>query len=588
MSRAEAKGVSDWTSKVRSGIQYLETGKRVTKWETARKYYHNQYSDTAVTVNLIFALGRALVPQLYFKCPTILVEPNRKGFDQGARILEAADTWLINHIGLKQQIKLGITDGFLTNIAVFKHGYHSIGTELPTNALEERTPEQLILALQDYLGEQAAEQVNQEDEERIKYSYHDWVKPDSPWVLRVQPEDFIVPKGCKDIYSAPWCAFRVLRPVEDFKADPVYSNTTHLKPNVTMNTKADIASPNRYKQIEGDSEMVEAWEIWDKQEGKIIVVVEGHEKYLRNDKHGMNIDGLPVEMLQFNPVGWDFWGESDVTQIQQQVIENNEVRTLEIKHMRAAVLKVLYDKNLISADQASKMESGDIGMVGVDGSPAAAIFQVTPTMSKDVFDVGEVIRGDIREVMNFSRNQLSEFSSGRKTATEAAIVQQAVQLRGDERRDQVADLIGAMFQRKINPMIFDYWTEQRAMQVTSLGGWVKFTGPQIKGDYTVTAIADSTVPLTRVQRQMEAKEAFALFKGDPRLDQRRLYEWTISQLGETLPTDILLDEDKYQQVMKQQMVQQVLMSKMGGGGGNGSAPRSGVQKVRPPVSKPQN
>jgi hypothetical protein len=504
---------------------------------------------------------------LYFKQPTILVTPNAPQYARNAKIVEAVDKWLIPHIGLKQQLKLGIIDAFLTNMAVFKVGYHSVGTELPKEGTNLAAPSGAMSAIAELLGPaMSSEELGEEDEDLRKYSYHDWVKPNSPWVLRCQPEDFVVPYGCTDFYGAPWCAFRVRRPLEDFQSDPVYSHTRDLRENVTWDMDSSpLKSPSLVKQgeVRDQIPMVEGWEVWDKRERRIRFVVEEHEKFLRDDKHNLSIDA-PAEILQFNSVGWDFWGESDAHQIHQQVIEYNETRTLEMMHKRSAILKFLYDKNLIDRGEITKMMNGEVCAVGVNGDPRQLILPLAANMSSDLFKVSEVIRDDVREVLGFSRNQAGDFDVSRRTATEAHIVQQALQLRSDERRDQVADLLERLFRGKIHPIIFDQWTERRIIEVTSLGGWTPYSGPEIRGDYTLSVIPDSVVPLTRMQRQKVATNTFQMFRGDPRIDQQRLYSWAISQFDDIMPQDLLVDEKKYQMQILMQAIQS---GQLGQGGG---------------------
>lgn len=575
--------VQDWQREIKRAKNYQAQTAGVSSWETARGYYMNKYPDDVISVNLVFAIGRALVPQLYFKVPTVLVQPDKKEFEEFAPVVEAVDKKLIVQMGMKQQLKLGILDAYVSNIAVFKFGYHSVATEFPRPAQpsgNENIESETLEALRRIEGgEELAVRSEQTRKEIRTYSYHDWIKPNSPWMLRVRPEDLLVPWGAQDIYSIPWCAFRVVRLLEDVKNDPVYDKavTADLKANTTLSTpldKEEATTPTTHKGgIPGvptakrpnaaDTELdaLEFYEIWDKRSGKVLAVLEDTQKeqFMRNDVHGLDIQGLPVEMLQFNPTGWNFWGPTDVDQITQQQIEYNETRTLEIMHKRAAVLKFLVDQGAMDDTEIAKLTEGKIIVAKTKLPPNAAIKELNPNMSRDIFNVSDVIRTDISEILGFSRNQAGEFDVSRRTATEASIVQRALEIRSDERRDQVADLIAAAFQRKINPMIFDQWTEQRSIEVSGKGGWVKFNGRQIRGDYSVSIVADSVVPLTQAQRQQTALTALQQFKDDPRIDQNRLYEWALGQfqaLG--LPTDLLLSDEEFQKNQQQQLIQGLL------------------------------
>ena len=114
-------------------------------------------------------------------------------------------------------------------------------------------------------------------------------------------------------------------------------------------------------------------------------------------------------------------------------------------------------------------------------------------------------------------------------------------------------------------MIFDQWTEERSIEVSGKGGWVAFTGQQIKGDYSITVVADSVVPLSQAQKQASAIQALDAFRGDPRIDQARLYEYVLAQLQAMgIPTDLILSEEEFQQNQNQQMVQQLILNAKGG------------------------
>lgn len=582
--------VKEWQVEITRGLAYQKLNANVSSWEQAREFYMNKYADDVISVNLIFAIGRALVPQLYFKAPTVLIQPDKREMAEFAPVLEAIDRKLITQMGMKQQIKLGILDAYLCNLAVFKFGYHSIGTELPNqkDVEEEGTATDDVLAVLKQLSPELVKEGKEgkgkgKEDNLISYSYHDFVRPNSPWMLRVNPEDLIVPWGTIDIHSAPWCAFRVIRPLVDVQSDPVYKNTKNLKANTTMSPpKVDkdmAAKPTLYKggvtglkgegrgnESEAPHNALEFYEVWDKRTGSIYVLTLDDDLFLRKEKHNLNIQGLPVEILQFNPTGWNFWGTTDVNQIVQQQMEYNETRTMEMKHKKISMLKIVVNGQAMLDTEIEKMMDGKISVAKTKdgGDPNRVVKMITPTMSSDLFKISDVIRTDISEILGFSRNQAGEFDVSRRTATEAGIVQRALEIRSDERRDQVADFIAAAFQRKINPIIFEQWTERRSIQVAGKKGWVNFTGDEIKGDYNVTVIADSVVPLSQAQKQQAALQAMQMFRGDPRIDQARLYEWTLLQMeGIGMPPDLLLTEDEFKINQQQQLQQQIIMAQAG-------------------------
>jgi hypothetical protein len=553
-----------WKDEIRKAQLYQDYRGRLLRWKQYRDWYCNEYSEAVVSVNKVFGIGRAMVPQLYFKAPTILVRPRKPRYTQQAKIVEAVDSWLIDHIGFKQQIKYMILDAYIVNIGIGKVGYHSVSTELPTPSPEVNE------AVGEMLGETPEDLA--EDMSQRSWSYHDYVRPDCPWYLRVRPEDFLVPWGFCDEHETPWGAFRIVRPVDDVKKDPVYRNTRKLQANVRIDaTTKNTLSPNLLGHIPGSSEFVELFEIWDKRDGTIRVLSLDHDEWLRNEEHELEIRGLPCTVLRFNPDGRDFWGVSDVEQIRKQVNELNENRTHEIETKRLSNVKGLVDKNQIDEDELVKLQSGKPGpLVRVNGPPQGVAMEWTTHIPSDFFRIDEVIDKDVREVIGFSRNQAGEFDVPRRTATEANIVQGASQLRVDERRDLVADLIGETFQDKINPLIYQNWTERRVIEVVELGGWVTYTGDMIRGDYDLSIVPDSVLPLNKQQEQGLAMQLMQTFRGDPMIKQQELYARVIQAFRDLVPSPEQLIEDPM--VVQQKMQQQALEQQLQQGAPQG-APR---------------
>src|SRR5262249_262291 len=327
--------------------QYLEHKGRLGRWTRARAWYRNEYAAGVVSVNRIFGYGRALVPQPYFKAPDIIVKPRKPLYVQTAKILEASDKWLVKQMGLKHQIKAMILDAYITNIGVAKVGYHSLGTELPTPS-DETT--QAIAETMGVPPEEFAEEID-----RRKWSYHDYIKPDTPWLLRVRPQDLLVPWGFVDEHEAPWHAFRVVRPLDDVKEDPVYGNTRSLQANVKPDYgQPAVMSPNLFGHSPPKGDFVEMFEIWDKRTGKIMVLSQEHDKWVRNEEDNLEITGMAGGVMRFNPDGEDFWGVSDVEQIRKQQDELNENRTHEIESKRISNVKVIVDTNVIPETELDK------------------------------------------------------------------------------------------------------------------------------------------------------------------------------------------------------------------------------------------
>jgi hypothetical protein len=191
----------------------------------------------------------------------------------------------------------------------------------------------------------------------------------------------------------------------------------------------------------------------------------------------------------------------------------NEIRTQLMKHRRVDLLKLLYKKGAISPDALSRLFNEDVQAgveVDSDGSLNDAVKQLTPGMGgiiQDLIGQGEMVRGDVRESVGFSRSASGEYMGKTHiSAKETDVVQWANQIRIDERRDIVADILTNIV-RKFNQVVFEKWNAQMVRSIVGPDGakwWLKFSGAEIKGEYNIKVDPLDAVPVNPETRKKEA------------------------------------------------------------------------------------
>lgn len=503
-----ARSPQEWRELIEDGIKYRERYARSKDWERWWRYYRGDYGEgyQGMAVNMIFAIGRSLVPRVYFRNPRVVVTPLQPGRYLQAKVLERIDNLVIREIGVKQALKAAALDAFLFGTGIVKRGYDS---EFGFNP-EQSTSE----------GGAALTDSGERGEERIEYDSN--IRPGWPWVKRIHPATFVVPWGTSDLRDAPWCAHMVIRPLEDVKRDPKYSKSAvkDLKPTLVQRPTPYESSKNLYAP-QRPATLVQLWEIYDMKTGKIYVIADGHDKFLREDEDVLSDLGFPFYPIIWNPDHDHFWGISDCVNLEPLQLELNEIRTVARAHRRAALLKFLYKKGAFTEDQLQKLLSGDIASIGigieVDGDLERSVLPFQPHVPLDFMTAAQEARMDIREISGFSRNQLGEFDrSTRRTATEAAIVEQAANIRVDERRDVLADVLADIV-RGINDSLFKFWTEEHVAHIVGPDGaayWVRFTGGDLRGEYTYRIDPDTALPTTGATRRQEAVELWRALKDD--------------------------------------------------------------------------
>lgn len=484
----------DWKERIRAGLHFQQSIARSKDWERYKAYYRHEFAPGTLPVNLMFSLCRSMVPQIYFRNPKVTVTARRPGMEAElmARLVQKLDNWLLYELMTKREIKKMITDAFFCGTATGFHGYDS-EFGLDTSRMIG--------------GMYTMSQFNTKGE-RIESNKN--VQPGMPWFLRARPEDVVYPWGCTSSESVEWVAMRIFRQVRDVRADKRYSNKEGLTGSITpIRTTAE---GGRVEPIPGsgagaispDEQWVELWQVHDGRTGKVFALSMDHPKLLRKDTDEMQLEGLPSETLVFNSDTDYIYGIPDARIVEPQLLELIEIRTQAMKHRRVDILKGLVKKGSLSPEEIQKLTSADvmaIAQVESEGSIRDAFLPISPGASgilQDLSMAGDIVRGDIREMVGFSRVAQGDYQGkSHVSAAETDRVFQSLNIRLDERRDAIADLL-ANIVRKWNQQIFTRWTGERVAQIAGPDGakwWLKFTGPQIKDEYDLMVEPEEGPPM---------------------------------------------------------------------------------------------
>lgn len=519
-SKVENEEVVHWMDEIKTGEKYRDTYSKSKNYVDYRKYYRGDWSSSIVPTNRIFSFGRGLIPQVYFRNPRVTCTATRPDLVAHAMVVEAIDNWIIREIKLKTTLKRAILHAYLCGTAPIKLGYDSEYGYNPTQAVDEDSS--------------TITQVGRKGESKGKdIEYNTTIKPGMPWAMAVVPEDIIVPWGYYDSDALPWITHRILRPLEDVKADQKYTNTKDLK-GARRARYSEARTPYRK---DDDIKFCELFEIRDLKSHQVIVICE--DTILLKAPDALQIEGPNYEFLTFNEDPEFFWGIPDVSIILPQQLEYNEIRTQASRHRRISLLKFLYLKGAIQKEQLDAFLSGEVGpAVGVDGeSLVSAITTLQPTMPPDLRIEALAVLQDMQLSMGFNENASGSFKPGTPpSAGEVAASGAIGEARIEERRDIVHDLLVNII-RKINQYIFSFWTGARVVKIVGPQGsdmWIKYTGEELQGEYSLQIDPDSGLPITRGLRQQVGEKLLKQYGGDAMVDQLALrrqdlqnYEWVM-------------------------------------------------------------
>lgn len=462
---------------------------RITKWEAlyAEKrtvyekiidYYNNEFPKNLLSVNLVFSYGRAMVPQLYFKNPSVTVDISRPGNDDIARTLQLLDNKLLKAMQVKKTIKKMIVNAYCYGRGVAKLGFSDPDDSMLVNRMTGAMPNTTLPL----------------------YKMRSMIAPNQPWFMHFYPDDFAFDYQISELEDSAWQGMRF-----------ELSNEQLLE----MDLNKKLKQPSEEGQDPDHKHVF--WEIWDKESGEFCIIEDGE---LVQDPQP--IGAWPFYVLDFNWVPRNPIPVSDAELILSLQDEYNEIKTQIHDHRRTSILKIIARKNALDREAKQKMESGVVGpIVEIDGVPGETIAEFKPSIPMDLFTTANTTDNDVKNVIGFTRNQLGEYNtSGDRTAREAQIVQNAIMIRLDERRDMVGDLISDLM-TSVNDLVAERWDSLRVEQFAGISlGWEKVQ--DVQSEYVVGIVGDSSLPLSRQVQQAEAKEMYMTLRQDPFIDQIRL------------------------------------------------------------------
>ena len=507
----QTKTAEEWLRLISHGQswRYYTSGTRDCDWANYQRYYQgnwnkviqaNMQKHNTVTVNRGFAYVRSMAPRIYYRNPKVVISWE----NQMRATLEKIDNHLIRVLGMKKLMKRLVLDTLIYGIGIVKVGYSS---EFSVSMDEE--------------------------EPAIRHEYSSTVKRGFPWAKRVHPTDFVMPFGTTDLEDSRWCAHRILRTVEDVKAESAYSHTDNVVPTFKYNLsqlpatftspiiirdKKVMKNPNWIRKGDNELHLVELWEIRDRATGDMIVVSVGCGDILYKDKDPMAGQSFPFKTTVYNEDPTSAWGISTLRIMEPQLLELNNLRTQQSRARRTSLMKILYNKLLFknNVDIEAMLDGNDIRTaIPINGPPDKAVKELTTHIPFDFFQVGDMIEDDLRMDIGFSRNMAGIVSKGRRPAAEIATVRESGEVTVDERRDTTIDTFVDIIQT-MNRLIFDFWDENKAKELA--GQDAIWTPPSSDLMYSIEVNPEDARATNHQQMQQDAITLYQVIRQDPLAD----------------------------------------------------------------------
>lgn len=517
-----------WVEQVEKGKAFRKKYAYEAEWDQWRKWMRGEWNPGTLPSNVYFKMIRTLIPRIYFRNPSVSITPKQPGWDKYllAQLFEQLDNSLLASMGVKRSMKKMALHAVMFGTGVGRQGYGAEFAPTPTDI--DTTPSDS--------GTMRTKNV---------LEYNTKIQPNMPWFLPAHPRQIVVPSGTEDFDSARWICYECVRPKDDISDDPRLKN----KEQIDSDTQNDVGTAKTgARMTPAERERIGTgtvlWEIRDKKSGLVFVMAPyvnmpkrfAGQRVLFQAEDLMQRDRrLPAYPLIFNEDDEYFWGVPDSKIIAPQQQEKNEIRTQQMFHRRASLVKILYTIGSIAPDELTKIVDGNAAIAVAVKSLADVRVQEGVNIPQALLEMDQIVDREVQEVLGLGVNQFGEYAPGSadRSATEANIVNQATMIRSDERRDACADLLTDVID-DMNYIITNQWSGEQVGYLTGPNGvqiWVSYKAQDLRGpDYSIKVDPDSSLPETKQMREQKAVQALQLLGQDPTVDHRKLVEFV---LGET-------------------------------------------------------
>jgi len=243
----------------------------------------------------------------------------------------------------------------------------------------------------------------------------------SPWDVWIDPES-------DGAFNARWVIRRVRLSVEALRNDPVYRNTRGLaessKTGANEDKRGDLGS-RRIRTNHPRDQIVDVFEFYDIAARQMIAFTDQSDKPLRiiEDME------FPLVQVKNNEIPNSPYGMGEMEQLWELQQEINKTRSQMVSHRRRNVQKFVSRRGMLgqAAKDALKSETvNEVVEINTD-EPLEFAFHAldVPQLSADAYSNYAVTKEDIFEISGVSEYIRGGTPSGRRTATEATIIESA-------------------------------------------------------------------------------------------------------------------------------------------------------------------
>lgn len=489
-------------------------------------------SDDAFVVNVAFSTINVIGPSVAINYPKTVVTPIHPEQEDNAVIAEAVIDYWWRHYKVLTPFQAAVKDFLIYGFGWIKLGWLFAEEENPDVDAAKRQYEALRFEADRFAAEnpELAVDLPSDDEIRAQVEVETkWnIVEDRPFVDRISPHDvFVDPEGTGP-HDIRWIAHRTVKTIDEVESTYGYKKSVLNKIEPDSFMPEDWFRPSIMSDEhvpEDDVARYTCWEFYDIVLGEMCVFPEQGDQFLVDPVQMPYGFGHPFVMLRNYDVPEQFYPMGELEALEPLQNELNLTRTAMFNDRKAYRRRHLYDPNAFDRVGRAALESDEDNILipVKSGVPLgeAVIPMPGAQPNPQLYQDSQVIEDDITLVTGINEYMRGSMPEIRRTATEAAIIQDVANARATDKLARVEWAVGEISRRMLI-LAQQFMHEGQVARITSRKNRVvhfEFEPEDIQGEFDFEVQGGSTRPKNEQQRRQTALDMLQALApyGDPTL-----------------------------------------------------------------------
>lgn len=494
---------------------YDDTWKRLLDLYKGKHFPPGMDDEDRIAINIAFSTINVIFPSITVNHPKIEVLANKPEDEDRAVISEAVVNYWWRHYDFRAPFRRAAKD-FLT----IGHGWIKVGYKFEERAEELDEDERgeaaknLMAEADQFAAENPEMAGDLPTDEEIQANAPETrtvVTEDRPTLERVSPFDMFVDPEATCMDDARWIAQRIVRPLEDVRNDKKYKQGTRRTTKADAVVSSNWLSEEQRRKMDGDIDRVTVWEFYDITANKMCVFAEGSDDYLIDPIEMPYAFGHPYEFIANYEVPDEFYPIGDLEMVEAPQQELNKTRSQMMNHRKKYGRKYLYRASALGPEGREGLESNEDNIaieVVDDNLPLQDVILPVPItpMAGDLYQYSDLIESDMDKVSGVNEYARGATPEIRRTATEAAMIQDGANARSADKLALIEISIGNIA-RKVLQLAQQYMTGEQAARIVGTDGtqfWFEYDHEDIEGEFDFSVEGGSTQPQNETFRRQQA------------------------------------------------------------------------------------